>query len=489
MRSSHKVVAVLFAGGVAVAAAWVIGRYLPAGKQGDPVPLSVPGAPKPPKILSPEMPGEVDFEGTDDGEKAHAFFDDFAWREFIALNWPAREGVRGEPDAELPLGDTSRPTVWGSWRSAGELFPPDAATNPPPAWESDDRVPAVWPSAKDGKRPLVPLKDLSGRREGRNKVLTRVSKLQDVNEAGLPTPGFPLVAQNKTYVRYEVRVNRLEYDLVRDRKLYLAKNLPGEATPLEFPDHSVTAKAAWMILPKDSKDKELFYRVPAKLLDWDAAGNPVLEDCEVGLVGLHIVQKTPKRKNWVWATFEHVNNLESGPGGKPAPLFCSPDGAKPFGSPGTNVHPPKVEAGKPIPKDTQPVEVARNAGIHQATQEANAAYQSHPQIRVTVWRNYRLVAVQWPQAPGDVFEKRFPDRNVANVTLETYIQGSGCINCHIAATHVRFSFFPSLRAVGDASGPSPVTTKAARDVRALLRRAADPNVRAQMKQEADTQQQ
>jgi hypothetical protein len=46
---------------------------------------------------------------------------------------------------------------------------------------------------------------------------------------------------------------------------------------------------------------------------------------------------------------------------------------------------------------------------------------------------YQLIDVQWPQAPN-----RFPVGNptpglLANVTMETYVTESSCINCHFTA--------------------------------------------------------
>jgi hypothetical protein len=50
-------------------------------------------------------------------------FDNFAWRAFIALNWPSLTDAahRGEPDRAKTLGD-SGPRVWETFKARYELF-------------------------------------------------------------------------------------------------------------------------------------------------------------------------------------------------------------------------------------------------------------------------------------------------------------------------------------------------------------------------------
>src|SRR5271157_34194 len=50
--------------------------------------------PHPAPVVGFEMPNEVDAP-VDPAENAIAVFDDYSWRVFIAINWPARPGIRG----------------------------------------------------------------------------------------------------------------------------------------------------------------------------------------------------------------------------------------------------------------------------------------------------------------------------------------------------------------------------------------------------------
>src|SRR3989442_1663413 len=105
-------------------------------------PAPTPGRPfdgtvRPPSGILPvvvDLPSSVDSP-----EQARPFFDDFSWRSFIALNWPAVPGKHGvpkspnDPKAFLDAGK-NYPTVWGTDREAYELYRIDDA--PPAAFAS-----------------------------------------------------------------------------------------------------------------------------------------------------------------------------------------------------------------------------------------------------------------------------------------------------------------------------------------------------------------
>jgi hypothetical protein len=128
---------------------------------------------------------------------------------------------------------------------------------------------------------------------------------------------------------------------------------------VEFPCQSIIVKAAWRELPDDKSVQARFFHVPAKVVDWTDSGDQILFDRTMGLVGLHIVHKTPKRQNWIWATFEHVDNTELSPDGIAPPSFNSNPKGMPF--PPGGLKPPKPDARekKPLPRHPKPVEVAR----------------------------------------------------------------------------------------------------------------------------------
>lgn len=248
--------------------------------------------------LSPTFPTEVPVE-VDVSENPIDIFDEFSWNSFIALNWPAKADVRGEADKTKGLGnaDLGLPRVWETWKADYELFQPGGLE------------PSKWESFKAA----TPCTDVLAEESGKTRILGSFTQFGDMNQAALGEAGNPLVAQNRTYVRYELRINKEEYDFIANGKLYLLKNLPqslgANAPALKFTDGSTELKAAW----KELKSSELeaaklrYYTIQAKVPAMQSG--QASETRNFALVGFHIVQKTPKRPQWVWSSFEHVDNL------------------------------------------------------------------------------------------------------------------------------------------------------------------------------------
>src|SRR5260370_23622607 len=251
--------------------------------------------PHPSPVISFAMPDEVDAP-VDPDENAIAVFDDYSWREFIAINWPAKRAFRGVPDVTRRIGDFSDPAtkvVGARWKADYDRFQKQGA------------VPTEW-SWLDG----VGLgDDLPFQGSGNTKVLGSFSKFRDFNQVNDRHSGGPLIAQNNTYVRFEVRLNEAEFEFIRNQQLYLKSKLPEPGDrKLRFPNNCIAVKAAWKVI----KDDELpaaeskYYLVDAMLLD------PVTNKCKMqkmGLVGLHIVQKTQLRPQRVWSSFQHIDNV------------------------------------------------------------------------------------------------------------------------------------------------------------------------------------
>ena len=75
--------------------------------------------PHPTPVISFAIPDEVDAPVDPDLNEI-AVFDDYSWRAFIAINWPAKMGVRGVPDETKKIGDFANPgakVVWGTWKA------------------------------------------------------------------------------------------------------------------------------------------------------------------------------------------------------------------------------------------------------------------------------------------------------------------------------------------------------------------------------------
>jgi len=434
-------------------------------------------------VLSGEVPSEVPLppaEIEDDPVLSRPFFDTFSWQSFIALSWPADPANRGvplEPDspalfrASNTTGGDSAAIVWETYREGFELFPNDGSV--PPEWNSTE--PSQTPAGPNGGRVLA--------------MVTKGGLLDEVNEAF----GGPLIDQNRNYVRYEVRVNRIEYDQVRNNVWYdkdtvdaaiaqtVQEQIDAGISPqqgIEFDVNSLELKGAWRELTDDD-DPDRYYSVEALIANED--GDYVT--ATMGLVGLHIMQKTEIFPQWIWSTFEHVDNVSgshpSFNNGTDIPASIEVDGV-PQGydrEPAVlgDTFPPSESA------DRDPVQVTRALPIPStpddpsgySTQALNVRYQEL--LAGTVWENYELIATQWPLNPSESspYDPGFvPDDDyapvlagdpfpqfVANVSMETYFQtDNSCMQCHYhaAAYGVDYSWILYDRVIAP-----EVSTKAA----------------------------
>src|SRR5262249_19719021 len=154
---------------------------------------------------------------------------------------------------------------------------------------------------------------------------------------------------------------RLEFDQILGDKLYLRSAL--EKAPVTFKNGALDVKAAWMDM-KNVSNPERYYTRPALALD------PATLTCSpiiVGLVGLHIVQKTPSRPQWIWSSFEHVDNV-------PPAL----EGAQLSFNDGSGKTMPRSDPNGGFPPDDwanpKVYNVVRVKPVHTSTEMTNAGY-------------------------------------------------------------------------------------------------------------------
>ncbi len=392
-------------------------------------------------------------------------FANFAWRAFTALNWPALAAAahRGEPDRAKTLGDPG-PRVWETFKSRYEVFQRGA--------DGRALVPSPWTSYA-GRNPCGTTVD------NRTKTLNAFTEFADFNQVTFKPGvfGAPLVAQNRTYTRYEVRMNRAEFGSIVSHQWYIRSKLPSALKPNRFAPGSIGVKAAWRLLTERDGPaiRRRYYVVRnAEVLDVAKslhAGHAICAPHDIALVGLHIVIKTTYRPQWIWASFEQVDNVP--PVGKGAAREPDAEDAHvPYAYnnparpqrlaahpqlPLSTLHPPKL--------DPTPTQVMRVHPINADIMAMNRAYWALPQIRNTVWAHYMLVTTQWPTTtvpdapsnsgnpfpggfvdpskPVDVYQlpanDAGPPPNLANTTMETYLQDpvSSCMACHHVMSNAR----------------------------------------------------
>jgi hypothetical protein len=201
--------------------------------------------------------------------------DEYAWRLFVALNWPADPTAR-IADRSARFG-ADRAVVWETWQSAGDVYLNGGAD--PGAWS---RRRPYQPGALERRFESVSLKDLPNARHIVDGVMV---PLVD-----------PLAAAKRLT---EIRMNRRTFDFIRAHELY---NLDGQlrayaaGSAISFPYGAREIKAKWR--PISPGESSRYQTTLVTLAD----GTQRL----YGLTALHIASKD--LPNWFWATFEQVDN-------------------------------------------------------------------------------------------------------------------------------------------------------------------------------------
>jgi hypothetical protein len=399
------------AGAVLALTGFLAAVLVPAG----PVRGQSPCPNPPPVTLSPTIPGDVCIPAGFPGNPI-AFFDDFSWQSFVAVIWPALQGQRGVADSSQTAGGSGA-RVFETYKALLEVF------------HNDGSAPSAWNSFDDPK--YNPCSAAVGFGDV---VLASFSKFSDLGQAGFGSLLGPLVAQNTSYVRYLTAYNQTEFNQIANSQLFLRKNLPASPNVLTFATGSLDVKSAWIVMANVSHP-ERYYTRKAWVLDLETGA---CASQLVGLVGLHIVQKTPSRPQWIWSTFEQVDTVPPAQSGAPGTFGFNDGSGAPM--PAANKYPlsPLI---LPTPA---PFNVTRTKPIHSSTQTTNTAYQQALKANGGgVWRFYQLVMTQWPLAagnpslpgtPNNTFPGQGTDQtSFANTTLETFEQGrirTGCMNCH-----------------------------------------------------------
>lgn len=450
---------VMFVGLAMLGLAWGSVKYVPTANSS--------GVPEP--VLSHELPHEVDLalkmpEQMD--------FDVFSWKSFVALNWPAK--ADGTPNTAVKIGqDTQAKRVWEHYMDPIDVFLADGSK---PAWNAPQPI---------------------------GKGLSMLKGDGKVKLANLDALHFPVVDQDKNFIVFGIRLNKEEFDYIVNNGLY---NKQGQSSPtpgaekyIKFPSGvkggivgAVEIKTAWRLFPSESKpDPDVLKRyfiteagitVP---IENSGTGKELRITATLGLVGFHIAHKTTGFPQWVWSTFEHVDNLD----GK-KPTFRDPNCDEKACPPNNRPIPPRdpipeqpdqpdVAPVKPYlwadtppfasPNQRVPVQVKRLTKIDDATVKLNEAWQKalRDVNPASVWQYYQLISTQWPtkpftrqpgQQPGaggnnpsvKQYEGSPLPTILANIPIETYNQQtSSCMVCHSKAFTIRgdyadFSFLLQL---------------------------------------------
>jgi len=421
-----------------------------------------------PILFTPDIPVDVDpveqekLKGLNDNYFAlNQAFNMFSWQAFVAIFWPRDE--QGQPMPNFT--DDGKPT-WLGWKEAFEVYKPDGGT------------PAPWGSARVESNPTLKANNINPEAHVRVFLSTSTPAHKGLtkniaNEVDQAFAGKLFDQQGNT-VYYEVLMNKEEFDYLVANQLYningqidfSKKNQIADFPKGDFASKQVGAveiKFAWKIMT-DADIKERYYINEGFVID-ESTQKPVKK--ELGMIGFHISQKTPTGKQWVWSTFEHIDNLDQNTmdqDGRKKPIHPSltdpnceicpvnidvSNGSDTFtymAKSNTNPHssywkvtnnPHKYYANSDVMK----TQAKRMIDIPVRVQQLNKALQAYFKSQNSVWQYYQLIDTQYPTdqnvAPGDSTVANYslptsitnkPGGNpnltyLTNISMETFFQG------------------------------------------------------------------
>lgn len=353
-------------------------------------------------------------------QQSQDLVDLYSWNAFVALNWPANisqcAADTGKSILNVQSGDGTY-VVWQTYMPGENVFVDPASQKPAP-WCGGNGLAlgAKRVFDNESKAESVAAKLLGG-------DFLKISEPSGVKQAA----GGVVTDLSGRWLRYEKLMNRVEYDYITaDRwNAPQLQKMKDANDPIRIPPGSIEVKASWKVLTQDEIDKKRYYTTQATVCnDPDGERTPCDEKpVTLGLVGLHIVQRTPTSATMMWSTFEHVDNdqvfFDPTSNAAPNTSFAK----QPFKELDANC--------KPV---NMPTQIKRLTPVP-ANPEINQYYQSL--LGGSVFANYQLISTQW--ATGLV-RSGIP-KHVSNTTMETYVQlreketkmgkATGCFSCHL----------------------------------------------------------
>lgn len=402
----------------------------------------------------------------------------FAWQTFIGLNWQVAAGKPGEPDTTISAAQFGQPgskqtTVWETYANSRAVFRPNAAT--PLPWGQQAELPASCQLPAGYQARVMHA----------NRISRGINLSSDASQAFPSTNPNWLADKQGNLVYYEILMGRDQYDYIVKNNLYDADQQAQHilqklniASPLghDKVQGGLEIKAAWLSVSDPANPKWKRYKVTqAVVYDPDSG---VCKTQTMALVGLHIIHKTASQPQWIWATFEHQDNVPDTAAIRSnglvdgdytfyanecsirkVPAACKPKLVNKAPVTETSCQ-SNVSPAYYLSQDQQcqpyPIRVSRDFAIRDTTDNHVASLNRAVQQMIrqanpdSVFANYVLVNVLWSSAavndnepPGKPpltplsISGETPSRSalpVANTMLESYAQGFNCLSCHAYAS-------------------------------------------------------
>jgi len=398
------------------------------------------------EMVSPDGPKKTALENLQHG------FDFYSWLTFIALNSP-RDG------SSIISAKSDTPAKWeGMWE------------------EELPFIQLLDVMRTDVKDPSKQVRVIPPNCQAQYKPgMVVINMIEETYNQPFKTG--PLIDQHGNYALFDILMNKDMFDFIVKHGFYdraQQESVENSKLKIDFPagenksgvPGAIMLKVAWKILTEEDQ-KSRFHTVDALISmprAHDQASDPPCLHKTLGMVGFHIAHKTISRLQWIWTSFEHVDNVPDQGDIKTHNLKSSYNFYDPSCDPAkcpvnaTPTPPWRPEEALQLKfRNSFNSQIVRVIPIMDDTNAMNEQFRAI--LGDSVWKNYRLISTQWPSdfgcakktnppnspntaTPNTDFEKQ-PDMTcepaptfLANSTLETFSQGdtplasSSCMACH-----------------------------------------------------------
>src|SRR5262245_58716304 len=326
-------------------------------------------------------------------------FDFYSWLTFLALNAPA-DGSR------IDQAKPNTPTKWEQPSNFKQLL--------------DVMLPGGEASKWEDKK-IVPSECLDQYNKLNGKVVVIEMIEESFNE---PFKTGPLIDQQGNYAIFDILMNKSMFDYIQKHNLqskvgqqskenaslkvdFLAganKDQEGHANMSAGDPGAVMIKVSWKVLDVPA-ERQNFHTVDALVLmpidPKETAKRPCLRKT-LGLVGFHVGHKTVGRRQWIWTSFEHKQNVPEqqevdrqeakakGPYNfyNPDCVACAVNQTPPTPWEPTYKNGLKFHYGK------FRSQITRMVPLTDETKQLNKQFQEI--LGNAVWKDYMLLSTQWP---------------------------------------------------------------------------------------------
>jgi hypothetical protein len=251
----------------------------------------------------------------------------FAWEEFVAVNWPAKindlpssSGYKRGTPSSAQFGSTGAggTVVWETFAHRVELYPGVL-----PGFKQPGALPDIEDAPVNYQYPFfVDIMQDAGA------DFTLFNNLDEASEITLADMYYtPMVAPNtlEASLLFEAKANNVIYDYVQKNEYQNSNTRDSAASNsvkkinnkaytgsvFEFPNGAIEVKATWRRYDPTADSLKDFHHTKAIWYGGKNSSLAIKNDTFL-LIGLHIIQKTPAFQTFSYATFEHVSNEKNG---------------------------------------------------------------------------------------------------------------------------------------------------------------------------------